>query len=167
VSDYVRYIDRTRDYYLAEGYEKPYQWAHFETVPFARLTKPLAECCVTIVSTSGMRSRSGNLREAEEQHGAGFAASTYSIPSDFPIDDLFTDRMGYDRFATHLDDVGSYFPLAQLRRAAATGRVGAVAARCHGVRENYSQRRTSTIDAPTVLERCLEDGVDVALLVPV
>ena len=163
----VPYIDRTRDYYQAEGYEKPYQWAHFETVPFTPLAKPLAECCVTIVSTSGMRSRSGNLREAEEQHGAGFASSTYSIPSDFPIDDLFTDRMGYDRFATHLEDVGSYFPLARLRSAVASGRAGAVAARCHGVTENYSQRRTSTIDAPAILEKCREDGVDVALLVPV
>ncbi|MDX1385527.1 MAG: hypothetical protein R3190_17880 [Thermoanaerobaculia bacterium] len=167
MGDYVRYIDKTRDYYLAEGYDEPYRWAHFDAVPFTPLTKPLAECCVTIVSTSGIRSRSGALGEAEEQHGAGFAASTYSIPSAFPLDDLFTDRMGFDRFATHLDDVGSYFPLARLREAEASGRVGAVAARCHGVHESYSQRRTLEVDAPTVLERCREDGVDVALLVPV
>lgn len=167
MSDYVRYIDKTRDYYLAEGYEKPYEWAHFDDVPFTPLSKPLAECCATIVSTSGIRSRSGDLKDAEEQHGAGFVASTYSIPSEFPLDDLFTDRMGFDRFATHLEDVGSYFPLAQLQRVVARGRVGGLAPRCHGVRENYSQRRTSTIDAPAVLERCRQDGVDVALLVPV
>ena len=31
---YVRYIDRTKAYYKAEGYEKPYQWAKFDEVPF-------------------------------------------------------------------------------------------------------------------------------------
>lgn len=167
MSEFVRYIDKTRDYYLAEGYDKPYEWAHFDEVPFTPLTKPLAECCATIVSTSGIRSRSGNLEEADERHGAGFAASTYSIPSEFPLDDLFTDRMGFDRFATHLDDVGSYFPLAQLQKSVKSGRVGGLAAHCHGVSENYSQRRTCTVDAPMVLEQCRADGVDVALLVPV
>ena len=28
---YVRYIDKTREYYR-QGYEKPYQWAHFDNV---------------------------------------------------------------------------------------------------------------------------------------
>jgi len=34
---YVRYIDRTKAYYKAEGYEKPYQWAKFDEVPFTPL----------------------------------------------------------------------------------------------------------------------------------
>ena len=28
--DYVRYIDKTKDYYLTQGYDKPYAWAHFD-----------------------------------------------------------------------------------------------------------------------------------------
>lgn len=32
----VRYIDKTRDYYLSQGYEKPYQWAQYDDVPFTR-----------------------------------------------------------------------------------------------------------------------------------
>ena len=39
----VRYMDRTRDYYRALGYDKDYAWAHFDEVPFARLAKPLRE----------------------------------------------------------------------------------------------------------------------------
>ena len=31
---HVRYIDKTREYYLGQGYEKPYEWAHFDEVPF-------------------------------------------------------------------------------------------------------------------------------------
>ena len=35
----IAYIDRTRAYYLALGYDNPYRWARFEDVPFTRLTK--------------------------------------------------------------------------------------------------------------------------------
>jgi hypothetical protein len=165
VSDSVRYIDRTRDYYLAQGYEKPYQWAHFETLPFTRLTKPLAECCVTIVSTSGMRSRSGKLKEAEEQHGAGSRRRpTRSPPTSSSTP--FADRMGYDRFATHLDDVARTSPshncVARWPRGAPAPSPLAVTPSGR----TTAQRRTTTIDAPTILERCREDGIDVALLVP-
>ncbi len=31
----IRYIDRSRAYYLALGYDNPYRWAHNVDVPFA------------------------------------------------------------------------------------------------------------------------------------
>ncbi len=37
----IDYIPRSRDYYSAQGYA-PYQWAHFEDVPFCSLNKPLS-----------------------------------------------------------------------------------------------------------------------------
>ena len=40
---YVRYIDKTREYYRSQGYEKPYQWAHFDNVAFQPLSKSLAD----------------------------------------------------------------------------------------------------------------------------
>ena len=40
---YVSYIDKSREYYQAHGYDKPYSWAHHDAVPFAPLTKPLAQ----------------------------------------------------------------------------------------------------------------------------
>ena len=46
------------------------------------------------------------------------------------------------------------------------GRKGALAERFHGVPTDYSQRRTCEEDAPEILRRCREDGVDVVLLVP-
>ena len=57
----VRYIDRTRDYYLGQGYDKPYEWAHHDDAPFTPLIKPLAESRVAIVSTSdiAIKSRMG------------------------------------------------------------------------------------------------------------
>jgi hypothetical protein len=39
----VRYIERTRNYYLGLGYETPYVWAHYSNVPFTPLQKPLSQ----------------------------------------------------------------------------------------------------------------------------
>jgi hypothetical protein len=37
----VRYMERTRSYYLGLGYDNPYVWAHYIGVPFTPLQKPL------------------------------------------------------------------------------------------------------------------------------
>ena len=42
MTDPIRYMQRTRDWYLALGYDNPYRWAHFAEVPFQPLAKPLA-----------------------------------------------------------------------------------------------------------------------------
>ena len=38
----VRYMLRTRSYYLGLGYENPYVWAHYIDAPFAPLKKLLS-----------------------------------------------------------------------------------------------------------------------------
>ena len=50
----IAYIDRTRAYYLALGYDNPYRWARFEDVPFTPLTKPLAEMKLAIITTAAL-----------------------------------------------------------------------------------------------------------------
>jgi hypothetical protein len=166
MDDYVRYIDRTREYYLAEGYEKPYQWAHFEDVPFARLRKPLAECRVGLVTTSDVAVLS-EAGERDRQDSATLVGNVYSIPFDVPPERLYSRNEHYDRYATTLDDVNAYCPVTRLRELAADRRIGGVAARLHGVYTSYSQRVTLERDAPEVLGRCREDGADVVLLTPV
>jgi hypothetical protein len=166
MDDYVRYIDRTREYYLAEGYEKPYQWAHFEDVPFAHLGKPLAECRVGLVTTSDVAVLS-EAGEGERRDPGTLVGNVYSIPFDVRPERLYSRNEHYDRHATTLDDVNAYCPVTRLRELAAERRIGGVAARLHGVYTSYSQRVTMERDAPEVLERCREDGADVVLLTPV
>ena len=55
---HVRYIDKTPDYYLSQGYDKPYRWANFDDVPFTLLNKPLSESRLALVSTSEIALRS-------------------------------------------------------------------------------------------------------------
>ena len=49
---FVSYIDKSREYYLAQGFGNPYRWAYNADVPFAPLPKPLAECRIGVVTTS-------------------------------------------------------------------------------------------------------------------
>jgi hypothetical protein len=164
MAGHVRYIDKTRDYYLSQGYDKPYQWAHFEEVPFTPLPKPLSQCRVTLVSTSEISIRG---HHAEDETQMGIVGGTYTIPSDLPASELYSPSRSFDQAATTLEDVDAFFPTTRLREAVERGRIGGVTARFHGVFNAYSQRRTRERDAPIVLERCREDGADVAVLVPV
>ena len=48
----IPYLQRIRTYYSALGYGAPYEWAHYDSVPFQPLRKPLAECRVALVTTA-------------------------------------------------------------------------------------------------------------------
>jgi len=65
--DPVRYIDRTTDYYRSQGYEKAYARARNDTVPFARLAKPLAQGRVGLLSISEIAIRFDPAEELEPQ----------------------------------------------------------------------------------------------------
>ncbi len=165
MSEHVRYIDRTRDYYLSQGYEKAYEWAHHTDAPFTPLAKPLAESRVAIVSTSdiAIRAEDGG-RDRTNEFGVG---NVYSLPSDTPVELLYSRQEHYDQHATTLDDVNAYYPVERLQELVEQGRIGSLAPRFHGVYTGYSKRKTAEADAPEVLRRCIEDDVDVAVMTPV
>jgi len=155
----VEYMARSRDYYRGQGYKQDYVWAHFDDVPFARLARPLAECTVALITTSSPN------REATAERFAG-RMEVFSGETAEPPASLYTEDLSWDKEATHTDDLGSYFPLAQLQQLAAESAIGAVARRYHCVPTLYSHRATLKNDAPLILSRCVEDGVDAAVLVP-
>jgi len=162
---HVRYIDKTRDYYHAQGYDKAYSWANFEDVPFTPLKKPLAESRLALISTSEISVR-GQDDMAESADGGG-SRNVYSIPTNTPIEDLYSQSHSFDKNATTLDDVNAYFPVTRLREFEAAGRFASLAPNAHGVYNAYSQRRTSETDAPELLSRLRDEAVDVVLLTPV
>src|SRR5258708_21253716 len=49
----IRYMERTRLYYRALGYQNDYVWAHFADVPFTPLARPLSETRIGLVTTAG------------------------------------------------------------------------------------------------------------------
>ena len=161
----IPYRQRIRDYYQTLGYGAPYRWAHYAEVPFAPVTKPLAESRIALVTTAAPYQPD----KGDQGPGAAYnaAAKFYTVYSgDTASDhDLRISHIAYDRIHTSAKDSNSWFPLPALRRAAAAGRIGEVAPRFHGAPTNRSHRTTLDKDCPELLARCRTDWVDAAILV--
>jgi hypothetical protein len=161
----IRYIDRSRSYYLALGYDNPYRWAHNEEVPFAALSKPLASSRVGLVTTAApFRPEAGDQGPWAPYNAAAKFTRVYSMPID-PPPDLRISHVGYDRKHTSAEDINSYFPLERLKEAAAGGRIGEFNGRFYAIPSLRSQRLTTERDAPEILDMCRQDGIDAAVLV--
>lgn len=161
----VPYMQRTRDWYLALGFDNPYVWAHYRDVPFAPLKKPLSETKLALITTAAPYQAD----KGDQGPGAPYnaAAKFYSVYSGDVRDDhdLRIAHVAIDRDNTTMEDPGSWFPLPALR--AAEGRLfGSLTDRFHGLPTNRSVRHTLAVDAPEILRRVQEDGAEAALLVP-
>jgi D-proline reductase (dithiol) PrdB len=162
----IPYMARTREYYRAIGYETPYRWAHYVDAPFQPLRKPLSRSRVAIVTTAApFDPAKGDQGPGAKYNGGAKFYSVYDGDTS-ESHDLRISHIAYDRVHTAADDSGTWFPLPQLKRLAASGRVGEVAPRFFGAPTNRSHRVTIETDAPEILARCRADGVDAAVLVP-
>lgn len=161
----IPYLHRIRTYYQTLGYGKPYGWAHFAEVPFQPLRKPLSQSRVALITTAAPYQP----EKGDQGPGAPYnaAAKFYQVYSGDTSEehDLRISHIGYDRKHTTAEDSRTWFPLAQLRRLAAEGRIGELAPRFHGTPTNRSHRTTIEVDCAEVLKRCREDRADVAVIV--
>jgi hypothetical protein len=161
----VEYMRRTRDYYLALGYDNPYRWAHYTDAPFQPLDRPLGDCTLALITTAAPYQPG----KGDQGPGAPYnaAAKFYTVWSgDSAADhDTRISHIGYDRKHSTAKDSNTWFPLPLMRRFAADG-CFKLARRLHGAPTNRSQRVTLETDAPEILARCRQDQVDAALLVP-
>lgn len=161
----IRYIDRSRAYYLALGYNNPYRWARNDDVPFTPLAKPLRESRVALVSTASPFDPAKGEQGAWAPYNAEAKFTrVYSMAID-PPPDVRISHVGYDRKHTSAEDINSYFPLERLKEAARDGRFGHLNERFYGVPTLRSQRLTIERDAPEVVELCRADGIEAAILV--
>ena len=151
----VRYMERTRDYYRAIGYEKDYVWANYADVPFARLDKPLREVRIGLVTSAHPPDKSN--------HDAKGIRHVWSGRID-PLPVLNTDNLAWDRESTHTEDRESFLPTEALKALVASGAIGSITERFHGAPTGYSQRKTIEVDAPEILARLREDGAEAVLL---
>ncbi|MCY4453888.1 MAG: hypothetical protein OXC01_18245 [Immundisolibacterales bacterium] len=163
----VAYMQRTRAYYLALGYDNPYRWSHYRDVPFAALRKPLAESSVALVTTAApYRPELGDQGPGAAYNGAAKFFEVYSAPAgpEAPPD-VRISHVSYDRTHTTAKDPRTWFPLERLHEAQGARRIGRVAPRFHGLPTNRSQRTTLDQDCPALLRRVHEDEADAAILV--
>jgi len=162
----LAYIHRTRHYYQQLGYGEPYSWAHNKDAPFTALSRPVSSCNVAIVTTAApYQSDKGEQGPGAAYNSAAKFFNVYSKDASIPPD-LRISHIAIDRDHTTAEDLGSYFPLLALNRAADENRIGSVAKRFYGLPTNRSKRTTIEKDSQELLNLCIEDNVDIALLVP-
>ena len=162
----VRYMERTRSYYLGLGYDNPYVWAHYIEVPFTPLQKPLNQSVLGLITTAVP------FDPAKGFQGPGApynATAKFYQPYQNSIDtqiDLRIAHVGIDRKNANMEDSDCWFPLATAKQAVQSGRVRALSPNFYGLPTNRSQRHTLETDAPLILEMLRADKVDVVVLIP-
>ena len=162
----VRYMERTRSYYLGLGYDNPYVWAHYVDVPFSPIKRPLSDSVLGLITTAV---------PYDPDKGPQGPGSLYNAAAKFyqPYKQSITDNIdlrishvGIDRKHANMEDVNCWFPLEAAKRAVAAKAIKALSPHFYGLPTNRSQRHTLEIDAPQILEMLRADSVDVAILIP-
>ena len=162
----ISYMQRTRSYYLALGYDNPYVWAHYVDTPFTPLQKPLKSSRLALITTAVPYDPSkgdqgpGAPYNAEAKFYEPYGMETAVDP------DLRIAHVGIDRKHANLSEMACWFPLQAARQAVANQRILQLAPRFYGLPTNRSQRHTLEKDAPRILQMCQADEVDIAILVP-
>ncbi|MFV0523154.1 MAG: hypothetical protein ACK5RL_01495 [Acidimicrobiales bacterium] len=157
---FVSYIDKSREYYAAHGYEQAYAWATHDKAPFTPLAKPLSESRIGLVTTSYFLPEN----------------FVYEVPADLPrlpnvaprseLAQLNNEYLSWAKDETTTEDSESFIPFARMDEAVADGRLGAVSERFYCLPTQFSHRQTERRDAPRIIDWLREDEVDVALMVP-
>ena len=151
----VSYMQRTRDFYRAQGYENAYRWATQESSVFAELQKPLDQSRLAVITTAMPDTPQGRSHR-----------EVYALPCSPPPESMFTSELSWDKLSTHTEDLGSFLPLAALSDCAKRGELGSLSESFLTLPTEYSQRNTLERDAPAILEKLRSEAVDIALLVP-
>ena len=162
----IAYIDRTRAYYKALGFETAYQWAHNTATPFQLPSVGLPNARLALVTTAALvRNDKGDQGPGAAYNGAAKFFEPYqalmSVPANTGI-----SHIAYDRTHTAATDQASWLPQAALHKAVKQGALGSLTKHFYGLPTNRSQRVTASVDAPALLQMLKNDNADIALLVP-
>lgn len=145
---------------------KAYRWRRIDPVPWTPLRKPLSESRVAIVSSAGLVLPEQAPFDATRRGGD---VSFREIPTDTDVA-LLVDTHRSESFdhSGIASDANLAFPLDRLRELVASGRIGSLAPRHLSFMGSITAPgRLVHQSAPEAVSKLAEDGVDVALLVPV
>jgi D-proline reductase (dithiol) PrdB len=145
---------------------KMYQWRRIDPVPWTPLSKPLAACRVALVSSAGLVMPD---QEGFDESMRGGDPSFREISGDVDVKTLVDTHRSESFDHTGMEkDINVAFPLDRLRELAERGRIGSVNRRHLSLMGSITApARFIKEHAPEAAENLVNDGVDVALLVPV
>jgi D-proline reductase (dithiol) PrdB len=158
---HVEYIKAITERYSALGYA-PYRWTRADSPPaFAKLDKPLSECRIGMMSTSGAYVKGQTAYFYKDD------TSTRAIPKDTPADDIHFSHITENYLKDPRKDPDCIVPLTALRRLEDEGVIGEVADNVFSCMGGvYSQRRVTDELLPDLLAKFQKQKVDAVFLVP-
>ena len=117
----INYVDELNKHYGSMGFP-PYKWTVNDSAPLTRLSKPLRECCVTLLTSGGVSlcSMPGFDPDARNDHRLDEVGDGVSS-DDFQIHDSYYDHTDADQ------DINCVFPIDRLREMQGEGIIGAIA----------------------------------------
>lgn len=158
----IDYVEALGRYYGAMGHP-PYRWSVNDTAPLHRLSRPLAECTITLLTSGGVSqcSAPGFDPMARNDHRLDAIPADVSA-SDFQIHDAYYDHRDADT------DLNCQFPIDRLRELAAEGLIGRVASRFWSgfMGRTYDRSRVLGESAPAFAAELQRDEVDLLIAVP-
>ncbi len=145
---------------------KAYRWRSIEPTPWTAMKKPLEQSRLALVSSAGFALKD---QEPFDDTVRGGDVSFREIPSDTDVNDLVeTHRSESFDHSGIRQDPNLAFPLDRARELVETGRIGSLGARHLSLMGSVTAPGRLVRDtAPDVARRLVEDGIDIALLVPV
>ena len=144
---------------------KVYPWRRIDPVPWTPLSKPLTDSRAAVISSAGFV---GADQEPFDDSIRGGDFSFREIPADTDVFTL-TDTHRSDLYdhAGLRQDPNLAFPLDRLRELVKSGRIGSMNHRHLSFMGSITAPgRLMKRTAPSAVSKLVEDGVDIALLVP-
>jgi len=160
--EWIRYVDTLNEHYRSQG-NPPYRWTVNESAPLHRLSKPLAECTVSVLTSGGVSqcAMPAFNPNAKNDHRLDAIASDTSS-KDFQVHDNYYDHTDAEA------DINCIFPLDRLREIAKLGEIGQVAPRLWSgfMGRIYNRSKIAEESGPEFADALLADGVDILLAAP-
>lgn len=145
---------------------KAYPWRRIDPVPWESLKKPLKDSRVALVCSAGL------VQPGQDPFDDSIRGGDYSfreIPVNTDVATLMDTHRSdlYDHSGLRQDS-NLVFPLDRLQEIAKTGRIGSLNRRHLSFMGSITApNRLVKKTAPVAVRKLVEDGVDIALLVPV
>ena len=136
---------------------------HDDYVPLASLKKPLSECRLGFVSTSGVQLR-GSL-PFDVVHPVG-DYTFRKVPSDAAVEDLEIHQLKYPTFGANRD-LNVVYPIQRLRELVRDGFVGQLTENLYSfIGYNMDPGRMKTTLAEDIADAFEEEAADIVLAAP-
>jgi D-proline reductase (dithiol) PrdB len=151
---------------LAQRFITAYEpWESGEPIPWAPPRKPLRECKLALVTTSGVHHGSQTPFDMQDSEGdpSFRAIDGATIGKDYRISHDYYDHSDAEK------DLNIVFPLDRLRELQQEGVIGRLAETHYSFMGHIDGRHIATLIGTTarqVADRLRHDGVDLVLLTP-